>query len=113
MKVYKLDEHTREITLLDIEDDASTMLETCCKLIGCDFTDIATFSQRDSFYRIVAIVDDWGAYSRPPVCTYGYGIGCLYGTVIFARHYFDSLNFSDVEPEDLRIIKRCVIEVVD
>lgn len=105
MKVYKLDEYSHEITLLDIKDD----IETYYKLLQCDCIDVATFSCRESDFRIVAIVDDVGAYNRLPVCTYDVGIGYLYGTAIFARHYYNSSEFSDIEPEDLKIIQRCMI----
>ena len=106
MKVYKLDEYTHEITYLDIKDE----IETYYKLLQCDTIDIATFAQAPGYCRIVAIVDDNGFYnSRQATCYYASGLGVLYGTVIFARHYYDSPDFSDIQPEDLEIIQRCMI----
>lgn len=108
MKVYKLDEYTHEITYLDIKDE----LETYFELLQCDCIDVATFAQVPGYCRIVALVDDLGIFhERQATCYYASGIGVLYGTVIFARQYFGSPDFSDILPEDLEIIQRCMIQV--
>jgi len=115
MKVYKLDEYTREIKLLDIDGN----IETYHRELQCDCLDFATFAVAPGEFRIIAIVDDCGAYLRQPTCYYPYLIDrtcfspCatseLYGSVIFARQYEGSPDLSDIEPHDLVYIKRCMI----
>lgn len=105
MKVYKLDEYSHEISLLDIKDD----IETYENLLQCNAIDFATFASAPGEYRIVAVVDDLGAYTRKATCFYASGLSLLFGSIIFVRHYYDSPDFSDIQPEDLEIIKLCLI----
>lgn len=107
MRFLKLDEGTGCLDFIDIDDN----IRSYYRELECSCIDTATLAYIEPECRIVAIVDDVGFFSRKPTCCINNSLGFLFGSVLFARHYLLSPDFSDILPEDKEVIMQYLISI--